>query len=211
MTQQFLNPASTTPDDKNGDTPHSASDKINANFTENYASIAANIAAILANTALITGLTKTYWFVNESTNPALAHAAGASNTYLLNNSSGAKSTEYNPDSKSALWDPSTNKFIFTPLKIGDIATVTGSVRFNNLAAQEVDIFISMAEGTASAHEHQVNHTYHKTAKTGTELTFSYPILMHDADAIAGSARIRFASAQAASITGEVWTTVITEV
>ena len=158
-----------------------------------------------------TGFTKTYWFVNESTNPALAHAGNASNTYLLNNSSGPKSVNYNPDSKNALWNPSTNKFDFTPLKIGDIATVTGSIIYDNLAAQEVDIFISMAEGTASAHEHQVNHTYHKTAKTGTEVTFSYPILMHDADAIAGGARIRFASVQAASITGATWSTVITEV
>jgi hypothetical protein len=157
------------------------------------------------------GFTKTYWFVNESTNPALSHVGGANNTYLLNNSSGPRSINYNPDSKNALWNPSTNSFSFTSLKIGDIATVTGSIIYDNLAAQEVDIFISMAEGTASAHEHQVNHTYHKTAKTGTEVTFSYPILMHDADAVAGGARIRFASVQAASITGDTWSTVITEV
>jgi hypothetical protein len=157
------------------------------------------------------GFTKTYWFVNESTNPALAHAGGASNTYLLNNSLGSRSIEYNPNSKAALWNPVTNKFDFTPLKIGDVATVTGSVTLDNLAAQEIDIFISMAEGTASAHEHQVNHTYFKTAATGTEVTFTYAILMHDADAISGGATIRFASVQAASITGEFWSTVVTEV
>tara|TARA_R110000851_G_scaffold134856_2_gene270211 strand:+ start:36 stop:569 length:534 start_codon:yes stop_codon:yes gene_type:complete len=158
-----------------------------------------------------TGFTKTYWFVNESTNTALTHVGGANDTYLLNNSSGPRSIEYNPSSKSALWNSSTNKFDFTSLKVGDVVTVTGSVTLDNLAAQEIDIFISMAEGTASAHEHQVNHSYFKTAATGREVTFTYAILMHDADAIAGSARIRFASAQAASITGEFWSTVVTEV
>jgi hypothetical protein len=157
------------------------------------------------------GFTKTYWFVNESTNPALAHAGGASDTYLVNNGLGPRSIEYNPNSKSALWNPSTNKFDFTSLKVGDVVTLTGNITFDNLAAQGTDIIISMSEGTASAHEHQVNHTYFKTAKTGREVSFTYPILMHDADAIAGGARIRFASAQAASISGDTWTTVVTEV
>tara|TARA_R110000851_G_scaffold20753_2_gene62560 strand:- start:757 stop:1278 length:522 start_codon:yes stop_codon:yes gene_type:complete len=157
------------------------------------------------------GFTKTYWFVNESTNSALAHVGGANDTYLLNNSLGSRSFNHNPESKSALWNPSTNKFEFTSLKVGDLVTVTGNITFDNLAAQGVDIFISMAEGTATAHEHVVNHTYFKTAMTGREVSFTYPILMHDADAIAGGARIRFASAQAASISGDTWTAVVTEV
>ena len=37
MAQQFLNPASSAPNDKLGDTPYSASDKINDNFTELFA------------------------------------------------------------------------------------------------------------------------------------------------------------------------------
>ena len=165
----------------------------------------------LVSGAAGTGFTKTYWFVNESTNTALAHVGGANDTYLLNNSSGPRSFNHNPDSKNTLWNPSTNKFDFTSLKVGDLVTVTGNITFDNLAAQGVDIFISMSEGRPTAHEHQVNHTYFKTAKTGREISFTYPILMHDADAIAGGARIRFGSAQAASISGDTWTAVVTEV
>ena len=39
MTQQFLNPASASPNDKLGDTPNSASNKINENFTELYEAV----------------------------------------------------------------------------------------------------------------------------------------------------------------------------
>ena len=133
MTQQFLNPASTTPNDKLGDTPNSASDKINANFTENYASIAGNEAAILANTALITGLTETYWFDANDTVTAttpISHTGGAANTYLTNDAVGGNTTSYNPNAKDTLWKPATNKFDFTSLKIGDVVNFRLDIEWN---------------------------------------------------------------------------------
>ena len=157
------------------------------------------------------GFTKTYWFVTNSTNAAIAHVGGAGDTYLTNNALGSDTSSYNPNSRPVLWDPSTNKFVFTSLKIGDVVTVTGVVLFDNLAAQEVDMFISMSEGTASAHEHKINHSYYKTAGTDTQITFSYEIFMHDAHALAGGARIRFESVQAASITVDTWSAKVTSV
>ena len=52
-----------TADSKTGDTLHSAFTKVNANETELYADVAANVAAI----ALLQGFTKTYWFDDNDT------------------------------------------------------------------------------------------------------------------------------------------------
>ena len=58
MTQQFLNPASTTPNDKLGDTPNSASNKINDNFTELYNdNLDSTIACNQSNIATTLGAT----------------------------------------------------------------------------------------------------------------------------------------------------------
>tara|TARA_R110000803_G_scaffold63095_1_gene123649 strand:+ start:291 stop:920 length:630 start_codon:yes stop_codon:yes gene_type:complete len=196
---------------KGGDTLNAAFTKVNANETELYADVAANAAAIVANTALISGFTKTYWFITASNASAITHTAGATNTYLTNNGLGSDTSEYNPDSKSPVWNSVTNKFDFTSLKIGDIVNITGKLSFDNLAAQEVDMFISVAEGTASAHEHQINHSYYKTAATGTGFTFTFPFFIEDADERDGGARFRFASAQAASLTIERWSAKVTVV
>ena len=153
----------------------------------------------------------TYWFVTGSTASAIAHTGGATNTFLTSNGLGSESASYNPTSKAALWNPSTNKFDFTSLKIGDTIHFTGRVEFDNLAAQEVDISISAAEGTASAHEHTINHTYYKTANTGSGLTFNTAFVIRNADEKNGGARFRFASVQAASITVISWTAIITSV
>ena len=168
-------------------------------------------AILAASGGAGSGFTKTYWFATASTEADISHAGGATDTYLTNNGAGAKTSAYNPQSKSTLWNASTNKFDFTSLKVGDIVEVTGIVSIDNLAAQGVDIFISMSEGTATAHEHKIKHEYYKTAATGTGIAFTYPVYMHDADALAGGARIRFASAQAASIDVDYFTAKVTEV
>ena len=196
---------------KGGDTLNAAFTKVNANETELYADVAANAAAIVANTALISGFTKTYWFITASNASAITHAAGATDTYLTNNGLGSDTSEYNPDSKSSIWNSVTNKFDFTSLKIGDIVNITGKLLFDNLAAQEVDMFISAAEGTASAHEHQINHSYYKTAATATGFTFTFPLFIENAHERDGGARFRFSSAQAASLTIDRWAAKVTVV
>ena len=221
MAQQFLNPASTAPDDKLGDTPNLASDKINTNFTENYASIAANEAAIVTNataivatTALITGFTKTYWFdANDTatTSSPISHAGAATNTYLTNNAIGSSTTSYNPDSKDALWNPATNKFDFTSLKIGDTVFFRVDINLTNAAAQEVDLFISLAEGTAAPYEKNMGHRYYKTASSLANDTEQFEIYIGDENTRTGGARFRFGSADAATIIVNGWYYRITEV
>tara|TARA_R110000744_G_scaffold62206_4_gene128388 strand:+ start:1739 stop:2248 length:510 start_codon:yes stop_codon:yes gene_type:complete len=157
------------------------------------------------------GVTKTYWFVTGNTLPAISHIGSATDTYLTNNGLGSDTDEYNPDSKSVLWNPSTNKFDFTSLKIGDVVNITGRLLFDNLAAQEVDMFISAAEGTASAHSHQINHSYYKTAALAAGLTFTYPLVIRNSNEVSGGARFRFASVQNASLSVDLWTAVVTSV
>ena len=185
----------TVANDGTGDALRAAMGKVNDNFTEVYGF----------------SFTKTYWFLAESTLAAISHTGGATNTYLTNNALGSETTEYNPDSKGNVWDTSTNKFDLTSLKVGDVVNITGRLLFDNAAAQEVNVFMSVAEGTASAHEHQVNHTYYKTAATGTGLTFAYPFLVKSAAERDGGARFRFASATGASLSSVEWSAVITEV
>ena len=152
---------------------------------------------------------KTYWFVDRSNASAITHVGGATDTYLTNNANATVS--YNPDGEAPIWDATTNSFNLSNNKIGDVVHFSAKCTFNNLAAQEIDMFISAAEGTGTAHEHQINHAYYKTAATNTGFTFNYMMTIENADEIDGGARFRFASVQAASITVENFTTVITSV
>ena len=214
MAQQFLNPASATPDDKLGDTPNSASNKINGNFTENYTSIAtneaeivANAAAIVANTALITGFTKTHWFNANDTATAsspITHGAGASDTYLTNDALGPQTTSYNPDSRSVLWDPSTNKFDFSSLKIGDLVKFRVDLTISNAAAQEIDLFMSLAEGQVTPYELNMDHAYYKTASSAEPLTAIFEIYIGNEITKNGGARFRFSSIASSTIIVSGW-------
>jgi hypothetical protein len=151
----------------------------------------------------------TYWFITRSNASAISHTGGATNTYLTNNANTVAA--YNPDSKAVLWNPSTNKFDLSNNKIGDVIHFKADVTFDNLAAQEVDMFISVAEGEATAHEHQINHTYFKTAATGTGITFTYVMIIEDADERDGGVRFRFESVQAANLTVGNFTAIVTSV
>ncbi len=195
MARQVLNPNSSAPNDKLGDTPAVYTEKINANFTEVYNDVS-------------TG-TQTYWFVTLSTNAAISHAGNATNTYLTNNANSLDA--YNPNSKDVLWNPSTNKFDVSSLKVGDIVDITGYARVSNAAAQEFDIFMSVAEGTATAHEHQVTHNYYKTANASNPIVFSFHFIIENADELAGGARFRFASVQATTISIERFSATVTVV
>ena len=113
----------------------------------------------------------TYWFVTKSNASAVSHTGGAADTYLTNNAN--TTVSYNPNSKPVIWNPATSKFDVSSNKIGDVIHFTAKGSFNNLAAQEIDLFISVAEGTSTAHEHQINHAYYKTAKVGSGIVFTY--------------------------------------
>ena len=198
---------------KAGDTYFDAFTKAQANTTELYNNVETNAAAIAANTALITGLTKTYWFdANDTATAAspIIHVGGATNTYLTNDAVGGNTTSYNPDSKDALWNPVTNKFDFTSLKIGDVVNFRLDVEFDNTAAQEVDLIISLAEGIVPYEKHMA-HLYYKTAATGTPITAPFEIYIGDAATRDGGCRFRFYSAAAASIKVNGWYYRITEV
>lgn len=199
---------------KAGDTLFTAFTKINANSAELFADIATNAAAIAANTALITGFTETYWFdandANTATTP-ITHTAGSSTTYLTNDAAGTSTTSYNPSSHDALWNPVTNKFDFTSLKIGDTVEFRGDIEVNNSAAQEIDMVISLAEGKAGAYELRISHNYYKTADTGTPLTFMFRIYIGDEDTRTGGARFRLSAIAATVIRVNGWFYQVTQV
>jgi hypothetical protein len=151
----------------------------------------------------------TYWFVTRSNAAAISHTGGATNTYLTNNANTVAS--YNPDGHAAIWNPATGKFDVSNNKIGDVIHFTAKCDFDNLAAQEIDLFISVAEGTSTAHEHQIGHNYYKTAKVGSGIAFAYHMVIEDADERDGGIRFRFASTEAASITVDNFTVIVTVV
>ena len=199
-----------TANDGSGDTWRDAFVKVNANEEEVFASAAANTAAI----ADLTGFTKTYWFdANDTATAAtpISHGAGATNTYLTNNALGSFTNAYNPNSKDALWDPSTNKFNFTSLKIGDTVQFRIDINLSNAAAQEVDLFMSLGEGSAGPYEKNINHSYYKTASTLANDTAVFIIYIGDENTRTGGARFRFGSVAAATIVVNGWFYQITEV
>jgi hypothetical protein len=184
--------------DGTGDPLRTAFDKVNDNFTEVYGF----------------NFTKTYWFdANDAATSSspITHSANASNTYLTNDAAGSSTTSYNPDSKDALWNTSTNKFDFTSLKVGDTVEFRVDINLTNSAAQEVDMYMSLAEGTAGAHELNMNHRYYKTASTLANNTVLFRIYIGDENTRTGGARFRFSSLDAATIVVNGWFYQITEV
>ena len=199
---------------KQGDTLFKAFTRINENSTEIFTAVAANSVLIAANTALITGFTETYWFDANDANTAsspITHTAGATNTYLTNDALGPSTTSYNPNSKNALWNPVTEKFDFSSLKVGDTIEFRGDIEINNAAAQEIDMLISLAEGTATAYELRISHNYYKTAATGTPLTFMFRIYIGDENTRTGGARFRLKAIAATVIRVNGWFYQITQV
>jgi hypothetical protein len=187
-----------TVNDGTGDPLRTAMTKVNENFTEVYDF----------------SFTKTYWFDAgdaATTATPITHGAGATGTYLTNDGAGSGTTSYNPDSNSALWNTSTNKFDFTSLKIGDTVEFRIDINLTNGAAQEVDLFMSIAEGTAAPYELNMNHAYYKTASTLANDTVLFRIYIGDENTRTGGARFRFASLDAATIVVNGWFYQITEV
>ena len=199
---------------KAGDTLFDGATKINANTAELYANVATNEAAILANTALITGFTKTYWFDDNDTATAttpIAHTGGATGTYLTNNGIGAFSNAYNPDAKDRLWDASSNSFDFSSLKIGDTIEFMGDITIDTISAnQEVEILMSLGEGVGP-YELNILRSQYRFVSSGNKITFMFRIYMGDNATRTGAARFRFASANSASIVVNGWFYQIVEV
>ena len=160
------------------------------------------------------GFTKTYWFYSNDTATAttpIIHPAGSSTTVLTNNASGTRTTSYNPNSKSDLWNPSTNRFDFSSLKIGDVVEFRVDLTIANGAAQEVNIVMDSAEGTATAYTLNLNHAYYKTAATGVPITSLFRLYIGDENTRTAPSKLRFTSADAATVRVEGWFYQITEV
>lgn len=213
MTQESI-PVGSSEDDGTGILWRLAWQRADANFTDLYTQLATAQSALTAAESNIEKSTKTYWFdandVTTVTAP-ISHTGGATTTYLTNDASGSNTTSYNPDSKTALWNSVTNKFDFSSLKIGDTVEFRGDLEFTNAAAQEVDMVISLAEGTAAAYELRMSHNYFKTAGTGTPLPFIFRIYIGGNNTKNGGARFRFSSAANATIKVNGWFYQITEV
>lgn len=212
-------------DAKGGDNLFTGATKINANTTELYTDVAANVADISTNTtdistntaaiALISGGSKAYWFDDNdlatATTP-ISHAGGASNTYLTDDGLGPSTNEYNPDSKGRLWNASTNKFDFTSLKQGDMVEFRGDIEVDTSSAnQEIDIVMSLAEGQATPYELNIKHAYYKSISSGNKVTFLWRVYMGDTQTRLGGARFRFISDDNADIKVNGWFYNITEV
>jgi hypothetical protein len=221
MAQDLINVGAVA-NDRTGDSWRNSLIKVNANETELYADVSTNAAGIATNaqsiidtTALIAGLTKTYWFdANDTATTAspIAHTGGATNTYLTNDALGSFTNSYNPDSKDALWNPSTNLFDFTSLKIGDTIEMRSDIEVDTSAAnQELDFLISVAEGTAGPYELSITHGYYKSISTANKITFLFRVYIGDEVTRTGGARFRFSSADNATIKVNGWFYQITEV
>lgn len=185
-----------------------------ANIATNTTAIATNATAITNNAALVDGFTKTYWFyANDVTTVSapISHGAGSTTTFLTNDAAGTGTTFYNPDSKAALWNPATNRFDYSSLKIGDVVEFRVDLTITNGAAQEINVVMDVAEGTATAYTLNVNHAYYKTAGSGTPITALFRLYIGDENTRTGTARMRLTSLDASTITVDGWFSQITEV
>jgi hypothetical protein len=158
--------------------------------------------------------TQTYWFdANDAATSItpITHGAGSTTTFLTNDGAGSSTTSYNPDSKAALWNPATNKFDFTSLKIGDTVEFRIDIEIANAAAQEINLVMDIGEGVAGAYSLNVNHTYFKTASSGDPITAMFRVYMGDEVTRANPARFRLTSLAATTIVVNGWFYQITSV
>ena len=161
-----------------------------------------------------TSFTKTYWFdANDAatTTTPITHGAGSTTTFLTNDGAGPGANSYNPDSKAALWNTSTNKFDFTSLKIGDTVEFRIDIDIAPAAAQEINLVMDIGEGVTGAYSLNVNHTYFKTASASDQITAMFRIYMGDEVTRANPARLRLTSIAATTIIVNGWFYQITEV
>ena len=179
-------------------------------------STGATLASIINQIkTLAENCTQTYWFYPADTATAatpIVHGAGSSTTYLTNNAaSSSRTAAYNPNSKSNLWNPTTNKFDFTSLKIGDIVEFRVDLLIDHAAAQELNVVIDVAEGTATPYTLNVNHAYYKTASTNVPVTAMFRLYIGNSETKNGSARFRIQSLAAANVVVEGWLVQVTSV
>jgi hypothetical protein len=172
----------------------------------------------LEDSASSVGTTKTYWFYanDTGTNPAdggtkITHAAGSLITFLTNNNLGTRTFAYNPNSKDNIWNPSTNKFDFSSLKVGDVLDFRIDIVIDHAAAQELNFLFDLAEGASAPYTLNITHKYYKTANTNVTVTAQFKLPMISQDTIDNSARIRFESIAAATIVVEGFYYEVTEV
>jgi hypothetical protein len=158
--------------------------------------------------------TQTYWFnISDAatTTTPITHGAGSTTTFLTNDGAGSGTTSYNPDSKAALWNTTTNKFYFSSLKIGDTVEYRIDIDIANAAAQEINIVMDLAEGTATPYSLNVNHTYFKTASAGDQITAMFRVYIGNEITRTGTARFRLTSIAATTIVVNGWFYQITSV
>jgi hypothetical protein len=167
-----------------------------------------------ASSPTTNGYTKTYHFYdndNATTASPIVHGAGVSTTYITNDAAGAGTKTYNPDSKAKLWNAATNEFDFTSLKLGDVVNFRFDLSIDHGAAQEVDLFMSLAEGGSNPYELKASHNYYKTASTGVTVTAQFILPITSQPTLDNPARPRFSSLDAATITVNGFYYQITEV
>tara|TARA_R110002111_G_scaffold219870_2_gene282038 strand:- start:11593 stop:12192 length:600 start_codon:yes stop_codon:yes gene_type:complete len=199
MAQEIINVGSGD-NSGNGDPLRTAMIKVQNNFDELYTPVQ--------------GFTTTYWFdANDAgtTTTPITHGAGSTTTFLTNDGAGSSTNSYNPNSKAALWDTTTNKFDFTSLKIGDTVEFRIDIKISPAAAQEINLVMDIGEGNAGAYSLNVNHTYFKTASAGDQITAMFRIYMGDEVTRANPARFRLTSIAATTIIVNGWFYQITEV
>jgi hypothetical protein len=171
-------------------------------------------ATINAIKDLAESSTQTYWFnasdVGTTASP-ITHGAGSSTTFLTNDAAGSTSEAYNPNSKTNIWNASTNKFDFSSLKIGDTVEFRIDIDIANAAAQEINLVMDLAEGTSTPYSLNVNHTYFKTASAGDRITAMFRVFIGNEETRTGTGRFRLTSITATTIVVNGWFYQITDV
>jgi hypothetical protein len=150
-----------------------------------------------------------YWFYSNdtATNPAdggtkITHVAGSNTTFLTNNSEGSRTYSYNPRGKDDIWNPVTNSFNFSSLKLNDIVNFRVDLVVDHAAAQELNLVIDLAEGSISPYTLNLTHDYYVTATNDVTVTAFFELPMISQDTVNNSARLRLKSAGAATIVVE---------
>jgi hypothetical protein len=167
---------------------------------------------------LAENISRIYWFYSNdtATNPAaggtkISHTANSTTTFLTNNALGNRTDEYNPLVKDDVWNATTDSFDFNSLKVGDVINMRVDLVIDHAAAQEINLVMDLAEGSAAPYLLNISHDYYVTATNGVVVTAYFELPFISQDSVDYPARIRFLSKGAATIIVEGWYYKITSV
>ena len=179
----------TLPDDNTGDTIREGGDKINNNFTELY--------------------NQNWIGIYDYANSLSAQSFTGTPIVLQNDDDGANSYKNVISGVNEVYNSSTYEFDFSDLQIGDVVNIRVDLSVTTSGAnQEIEVYLDLAQGTASNYQISLGKRFFKTASTHNISDIVNFVYMGNTDTKNNPAEMMFNSDANATVLVNGWVCVV---